>query len=153
MWRTGEQITAVVVAFCALVAPAAFVMFMLTVLLAARRPPAPPWVGELLRWAEAMQPWSMVEVMMLGVLVALVKIAELATVEPGIGMFAIFGLMVLFPVDRLELRRGRDLATHRLGRRRASARAVGAARGDAVIREPVTGAAAGLVCCETCASS
>ena len=97
MWRTGEPITAVVVAFCALVAPAVFVLFMLAVLLAARRPPAPAWVGELLRWADAMQPWSMIEVMMLGVLVALVKIAELATVVPGIGMFAIFMLMVLFP--------------------------------------------------------
>ena len=97
MWRDGEPITAVVVAFCALVAPVAFILFMLTVLLATRRPPAPPWVGELLRWADAMQPWSMIEVMMLGVLVALVKIAELATVVPGIGMFAIFGLMLLFP--------------------------------------------------------
>jgi paraquat-inducible protein A len=54
-------------------------------------------VGELLRWSESLQPWAMVEVMMLGVLVALVKIAELATVEPGLGMFAIFGLMILFP--------------------------------------------------------
>lgn len=30
----------------------------------------------------------MVEVMMLGILVALIKIAELATVIPGTGMFA-----------------------------------------------------------------
>jgi paraquat-inducible protein A len=97
MWRTGEPITAVAVAFCALIAPAAVLLLMLTVLLAARRPPAPPWVGEVLRWGDVMRPWSMVEVMMLGVLVALVKIAELATVEPGIGMFAIFGLMILFP--------------------------------------------------------
>jgi len=29
-----------------------------------------------------MRPWSMNEVMMLGILVALIKIAELATVEP-----------------------------------------------------------------------
>lgn len=97
MWQAGEQITAVIVAFCALVAPAAFVVFVLAVLLGARRPPAPAWVGELLRWGDAMRPWSMIEVMMLGVLVALVKIAELATVEPGIGMFAIFALMLLFP--------------------------------------------------------
>ncbi|MCJ7453138.1 MAG: paraquat-inducible protein A [Steroidobacteraceae bacterium] len=97
MWQTGQPITAVLVAFCALVAPALFVLFLLAVLLAARRPPAPPWVGELLRWSEFLQPWAMVEVMMLGVLVALVKIAELATVEPGLGMFAIFGLMILFP--------------------------------------------------------
>jgi paraquat-inducible protein A len=43
-----------------------------------------------------MQPWSMSEVMILGILVALIKIAELATVEPGIGMYAVGGLVVLF---------------------------------------------------------
>ena len=70
---------------------------MLTVLLAVRRPPAPHWVGEMLRWADIMQPWSMNEVMMLGILVALIKIAELATVDAGIGMYAVGALMVLFP--------------------------------------------------------
>ncbi len=97
MWVQGEQITAVIVAFCAVIAPAAFVLFMLTVLLAARRPPAPRWVGELLRGAESMAPWSMNEMMMLGILVALIKIAELATVEAGAGMYAMGALVLLFP--------------------------------------------------------
>jgi paraquat-inducible protein A len=42
----------------------------------------------MLRSAHFMHPWSMTEVMMLGILVALVKIAQLATVIPGIGMYA-----------------------------------------------------------------
>jgi paraquat-inducible protein A len=96
MWVQGEQITAAVVAFCAVIAPAGYILFMLTVLLAVRRPPAPRWVGELLRGAHAMQPWSMTEVMLLGILVALIKIAELATVVPGVGMYAIGALVVLF---------------------------------------------------------
>ncbi len=97
MWQTGEPITAAVVAFCAVIAPALYTLFMLTILIAARRPPAPHWVGEMLRWALSMQPWSMIEVMMLGILVALIKIAELATVDPGIGMVAVGALVVLFP--------------------------------------------------------
>jgi paraquat-inducible protein A len=97
MWLQGEAITAVIVAFCAVIAPGSYILFMLTVLLAVRRPPAPQWVGELLRWGEAMQPWSMNEVMMLGILVALIKIAELATVEPGVGMYAVGGLVGLLP--------------------------------------------------------
>ena len=36
------------------------------------------------------------EVMILGILVALIKIAELATVVPGIAMYAIGALVVLF---------------------------------------------------------
>ena len=97
MWLAGERITAVIVAFCALIAPGAFILLIGTVLLLVRRPPAPTWAGEVLRWAHSMQPWAMIEVMMLGVLVALVKIAELATVQAGIGMYAIFALMLLFP--------------------------------------------------------
>jgi paraquat-inducible protein A len=96
MWVQGQELTAVIVAFCAVIAPAGYILFMLTVLLAVRRPPAPRGVGEMLRWARSMQPWSMSEVMMLGILVALIKIAELATVEPGIGMYALGGLIVLF---------------------------------------------------------
>jgi len=95
MWVQGERVTAVVVAFCAMIAPGAYILFMLAVLLAARRPSVPLWVGELLRWASAMQPWSMSEVMILGILVALIKIAELASVDPGIGMYAVGGLVVL----------------------------------------------------------
>ena len=97
MWLQGEAITAMIVAFCAVIAPAGYILFMLTVLLAARRPPAPAWVGELLRGAEFMRPWSMNEVMMLGILVALIKIAELATVEADVGMYAVGALVILFP--------------------------------------------------------
>lgn len=88
MWRQGSEITAAAVAFCAVIAPAGHLLFLLTVLLAVRRPPAPRWVGEMLRSAHLMEPWSMTEVMMLGILVALFKIAQLATVLPGIGMYA-----------------------------------------------------------------
>jgi paraquat-inducible protein A len=90
MWVQGSQITAVTVAFCAVIAPAIHIAFMLVVLLAVRRTPVPRWVGHMLRSAHVMQPWSMTEVMMLGILVALIKIAQLATVIPGIGMYAAF---------------------------------------------------------------
>jgi len=97
MWVQGRELTAMVVAFCVVIAPASYIAFMLTVLLAVRRPPAPHWVADLLRWADFMKPWSMSEVMMLGILVALVKIAELATVTPGIGMYAVGLLVILLP--------------------------------------------------------
>jgi len=42
MWVQGLDLTAMVVAFCVVIAPAGYLAFMLTVLLAARRPPAPP---------------------------------------------------------------------------------------------------------------
>ena len=103
MWVQGRELTALVVAFCVVIAPAGYLACMLAILLAARRPPAPPWVGGLLRLADAVKPWSMLEVMMLGVLVALVKIAELATVTPGIGMYATGLLVLLLPAIAVSL--------------------------------------------------
>ncbi len=97
MWIHDERLTGALVAFCAVIAPGGYIVFMLTVLLAARRSPAPRWVGEILRWASHLQIWSMLEVMLLGILVALVKISELATVGVGMGMYAIGALMILFP--------------------------------------------------------
>ncbi|SBT03501.1 putative paraquat-inducible protein A [Candidatus Accumulibacter aalborgensis] len=97
MWLEGEPITAAIVMFCAVIAPACYIMLMLAVLLAARRSPLPHWVGELLRWGLHVQPWAMYDVMLLGILVALIKIAELATVDPGIGMYAMGVLAVLLP--------------------------------------------------------
>ena len=85
------------VVFCAVLAPAAYLLLMLTILLAARRSPMPQWTGELMRWLSHLQVWSMLEVVMLGILVALTKIAELATVDPGIGMYAFGAVVMLIP--------------------------------------------------------
>ena len=94
MWVQGSELTALAVAFCAVIAPGAYLLGMLAVLLAVRRPPAPQWVGQLLRMAAFMQPWSMNEVMLLGILVALIKIATLADVKPGVGIFSV-GVLIL----------------------------------------------------------
>jgi len=95
MWLQGERITALLIALFAVVAPALQIGFLLAILLSVRRPPAPRWVGALLRWVEIAGSWSMVEVMLLGVLVSLVKIASLARVVPGVGIFAAGALVLL----------------------------------------------------------
>lgn len=96
MWQEGHQMTAALVGLCAVVAPAGYIGITIVVLIAARRyRPAPGWVGELLHWAELAQEWAMAEVMMLGILVALIKIADLATVVIGVGIFATGALIAL----------------------------------------------------------
>jgi paraquat-inducible protein A len=108
MWTEGQRVTSILVAFCALIAPAGYVSFMLTVLIAARRRTIPQWAGEFLRWVGHLQVWAMLEVVMLGILVALVKIAQLATVVPGVGIYAFGAVILLIPaimvnVDRRAL--------------------------------------------------
>lgn len=95
MWQQDQALTALVVALCTVIAPGAYIALLLTILFALRRPPAPHWIARLLRWVELVAPWSMNAVMMLGVLVALIKIAQLATVIPGIGLYAVLLLIVL----------------------------------------------------------
>lgn len=95
MWRDGRQLVALLVLFTAVIAPALEISCLLAVTLAARRPPAPRWVGSLLRIYEIFREWSMIEIMLLGVLVALIKIAELATVIPGLAMFVLGALVFL----------------------------------------------------------
>jgi paraquat-inducible protein A len=108
MWEQGQRLTSVLVAFCALIAPAGYLLFVMTLLLAARRLPMPSWSGEMLRWVGHLEVWAMLEVVMLGILVALVKIAQLATVDPGIGMYAFGVTILLIPaiagsLDRREM--------------------------------------------------
>jgi paraquat-inducible protein A len=96
MWHEGNQLTAALVGLCAVVAPAGYIVITMVVLIATRRHlSAPSWVGELLHWAELAREWAMAEVMMLGILVALIKIADLATVIIDVGMFATGALIAL----------------------------------------------------------
>jgi paraquat-inducible protein A len=103
MWQQGQMVTAVLVAFCAVIAPGCYIAFVLVLLLGSRRSPVPPWVGEVLRWVHHLQIWSMLEVMLLGIMVALVKIAELATVTPDFGLYSIGALVVLIPAIQRTL--------------------------------------------------
>jgi paraquat-inducible protein A len=96
MWRQGYRATAAAVLFCAVLAPAGFILFTLAALLGAQRPSAPKWLPALTRWAGTLRHWAMPEVMLLALLVALTKMAGLATVVPGIGIYAAGALVVLF---------------------------------------------------------
>ena len=95
LWRDGQQIVAVLVLFAAVISPALQIAFLLLIVVGSQRERAPAWVGTLLRHVPATRTWSMIEVMLLGVLVALTKIADYATVIPGAALFAVGGLVFL----------------------------------------------------------
>ncbi len=93
LWNGDQRIVSILVMFTAVIAPALQIAFMLAIILGARFMPAPRWVGTLLRYHPTTRTWSMIEVMMLGVLVALIKIADYATVIPGVALFVLGGLV------------------------------------------------------------
>jgi len=57
-----------------------------------------PGVKILLRLMQIVRPWGMVEVFLLGVLVALVKLSNMAAVLPGVALWAFGALTVLLTV-------------------------------------------------------
>jgi paraquat-inducible protein A len=95
LWHDGQEIVAVLVLFAAVVSPGLQIGLMLTVVVAARREQPPAWAGMLLRHLPFARNWSMIEVMLIGVLVALTKIADYARVIPGLALFALFALVFL----------------------------------------------------------
>jgi paraquat-inducible protein A len=95
LWSNGQQLVGVLVLLTAVIAPALQIGLMLAIVLGALREHPPRWVGTLLRHHPTTRTWSMIEVMMLGVLVALVKIADYATVIPGMALFVLWVLVFL----------------------------------------------------------
>lgn len=55
-----------------------------------------PWdLHHVFRWIQRLQPWSMLEVFMLGILVSVVKLAKMATIVPGIALWSYAILIVV----------------------------------------------------------
>ncbi|HEX2831294.1 MAG TPA: paraquat-inducible protein A [Burkholderiales bacterium] len=95
VYLNGMKTVGVLVLITTVIAPLielAAILWLLGPLLTRKRPPAGAAVFRALR---ASQPWRMAEVMMLGVLVALVKLAHLAEIVPGIALWSLATLVVL----------------------------------------------------------
>ena len=67
-------------------------MWVLSFALASRRSPGFKFC---MRWLETLRPWSMLEVCLLGAMVAVIKLAGLLDVIPGIGLLALAALSML----------------------------------------------------------
>lgn len=86
---------AVVVAGAAIVVPLMKLLTTLYLLIPLRYGRVPRYAAPAARWVELMHPWAMMEVFLLGVLVAYVKLTDLATLELGPGVFAFAALIVV----------------------------------------------------------
>src|ERR1700723_224924 len=95
LWDNGQKIVGVLVLFTAVIAPALQIGLMLAIVFGGMRARPPRWVGKILRYHPTTRIWSMIEVMMVGVLVALVKIADYATVVPGLALFVLWVLVFI----------------------------------------------------------
>ena len=99
LWHQQMEPVAALVVFTAIVVPALELGALAWLLwpLILGRPPA--GFVRLLVLLHRVHPWSMAEVFLMGVLVALVKLAHLAEVAPGIGLWSFCALIVLLALS------------------------------------------------------
>jgi paraquat-inducible protein A len=95
LYQESEPLVGIIVFCTAVVFPLVQIAGMLAILVPLRLGFLPRYLVPAFRTVEEVKPWSMVEVFMLGVLVSLVKLAHMATVVPGFGMWAFFALILV----------------------------------------------------------
>lgn len=95
LWEQGRRGVAVLVFFTTVLAPMTQITLMLYVL-------GPLWLGgkapfsiEAFRAVEFFRPWSMMEVFLIGIFVAGVKLADMAEIVPGLALWA---FVLLIPI-------------------------------------------------------
>jgi paraquat-inducible protein A len=87
LYLQGKQVIAILVLITTVLAPFIQMMCLFYILLPlkfGRLPRRLPWV---LRFLQRIQPWGMMEVFMVGILVSVVKLAGMAKIIPGITLF------------------------------------------------------------------
>ncbi|MGH7414843.1 MAG: paraquat-inducible protein A [Candidatus Rokuibacteriota bacterium] len=97
LFEHGELLVAVIVFLASMVIPVLkllglFFLVITAALGSGRRRPERTWIY---RAIDVIGPWAMLDVFLLSVLVALVKLGELATVLPGPGLLAFTAMVVL----------------------------------------------------------
>lgn len=86
---------AALVLMTTIVVPGLQLLALTYLLLPLRFARMPPLFAFVFRMLQAVRPWGMVEVFMLGVLVSLVKLSDMADVLPGIALWSFGALMLV----------------------------------------------------------
>jgi len=94
IWKNDMEGVATLVFATTILIPAVEISLMLYVLVPLKFGRLPGEMSAILRILQSVRPWSMTQVFILGVLVALVKLAHLAHVVPGVALWAFGGLIL-----------------------------------------------------------
>jgi paraquat-inducible protein A len=102
LWESVEALAqgritliALVAGLSIIFAPLLQIALLFWVLLHAQKGQIAPGFKTCMRALEHLRPWSMLEVCMLGILVAIIKLSGMLDVHPGVGLWAMAMLMVL----------------------------------------------------------
>jgi paraquat-inducible protein A len=103
LYRGGDWPIAAVVLFTSIVAPGLQLALLLIVLVPLKLNRLPSWLPTLFRWVRTLVPWGMMDVFMVGILVAVVKLADMASIVPGVSLFALVLLIFVLAAAQAAL--------------------------------------------------
>lgn len=93
--RAGMGEIGLLVLLTSVVFPCLTICGMLYLLLPLRLGIRPPWMTPVWRLVRSLSPWSLIGVFMLGLLVSVIKLQDLASIVPGVAFYAFIGLLVV----------------------------------------------------------
>jgi paraquat-inducible protein A len=94
LWHSGTYGVATLVFLCSIVIPLSKIVGLLY-LCSSHKKQLPKNNSHLIRWIEIIGRWSMLDVFLVAMLVALVKLGTIATIRPEPGIIAFAGVVVL----------------------------------------------------------
>ncbi|MCC6075909.1 paraquat-inducible protein A [Pseudomonas sp. GCM10022188] len=94
LYRSGMPAVAGVVLLCSMVVPLLKLLCQLLVLLCIRWQVALSWGRWLYRWYHHLREWGMLEVYLMGILVSIVKLIDMADLTLGMGLFCFIALLL-----------------------------------------------------------
>ncbi|MBK5968831.1 MULTISPECIES: paraquat-inducible protein A [Thiorhodovibrio] len=158
LFDQGKWEVALVVLFTSILAPGLQLLLLASVLLPLKGGRFPPWLAQLFRLFRHLLPWGMMDVFLIGILVSVVKLTEMASIVPGISLFAF--VLLIFVLAAAQSSLDPDIVWSRVALRapvrlrlRPGETALGCESCDLVVPKPALREAGLKDACPRCASA
>ena len=103
LYQQDMKLIATLVLFTVVIVPAVHLLSMLYILIPLQMNLVPRYLARVFRTIIFLKPWGMMEVFMLGILVSVVKLAKMATIIPGVALYAFLTLIFVLAAMAVTL--------------------------------------------------
>lgn len=103
LYQQNMSIIATLVLFTVVIVPAIHLLCMLYILVPLRANRTPPFLAPVFRLYFMLKPWGMLEIFLLGILVSAIKLVKMATIIPGVALYAFFALIFVLSAMTVTL--------------------------------------------------
>ncbi len=103
LYVQGMQAIAILVLLTTVLVPFTQMMCLFYILLPLKFGRLPKRLPRVFRFLQSVQPWGMMEVFMVGILVSVVKLAKMAKIIPGISLYSFLALIFVLSAMTVSL--------------------------------------------------